>query len=69
MRDDISALKATIEQLKSELSWVKQTLAMLLKDGPKPAEHPEKSSPPIVGPLLVAAVGAIGTILAASPPW
>jgi hypothetical protein len=61
--DDMSDLRASVEQLKAEMAWVK---AMLL--GQRPSDVPAKTSPPwvtiitfVVGPALAAFI--------ATAPW
>lgn len=68
MRDDISNLTATVEQLKAELAWVKLTLGSLLGTSPKPAESATKTSPPWVTTVSLVAVPVI-TALIATKPW
>lgn len=68
MRDDISSLRATVEQLKAELAWVKLTLGSLLGTTPKPGDSPAKTSPPWVTTASLLAVPVITAIIA-TRPW
>lgn len=62
MGDRVSRLEAAIRQLQAELEWIKVAL-----QGRIPADVKEKTSPPILGPVVVALIGAIGAIVAARP--
>jgi hypothetical protein len=61
--DDMSELRATVEQLKAEMQWVK---AMLL--GQKPADVPQKTSPPWVT-IVTFVVGPAVAAFVATAPW
>lgn len=63
MQNRVSKMEAAIQQLQAELEWVKVAM-----QGRVPAETAKKTKPPILGPILVALIGAVGAV-AAARPW
>jgi hypothetical protein len=61
--DDVSDLRAAVEQLKAEMTWVKLVLS-----GRSPADVPAKTSPPWIT-IVTFVVGPAVAAFIATAPW